>query len=91
MKVPRTWLYFMALVVECLPSKHKALSSNPSTTKKKKITPYDGAHLKKFNFIPKGFHFVSFSFAETESHYAVQAGLRLPKCWYYSHVPPYPT
>jgi hypothetical protein len=28
----------MAQVVECLPSKHKALSSNPSTTNTKKMS-----------------------------------------------------
>jgi hypothetical protein len=31
-----TWAGGMAQVVECWPSKHKALSSNPSTGRKKK-------------------------------------------------------
>jgi hypothetical protein len=29
----------VAQVIECLPSKHEALSSNPSATKKKKTKP----------------------------------------------------
>jgi hypothetical protein len=37
LKIMETWAAGMTQVVERLPSKHKALSSNPSTTKKAKI------------------------------------------------------
>jgi hypothetical protein len=38
----------MTQVVECLPSKHRALSSNPNTAKKKKKEEKEGNIFKIF-------------------------------------------
>jgi hypothetical protein len=50
----------MAQVVEGLPSKHKALSSNPSTAKQQKILSID-VHMEEFCY-----------FCKTELYFTVQ-------------------
>jgi hypothetical protein len=43
----------MAQVIECLPSKCEALSSNPNIEKKKSKTNNGGAWLKLYKYLPR--------------------------------------
>jgi hypothetical protein len=87
----------MAQVVKCLPRKCEALTSNPSTTKKKKKTleSYVIAQHSVTLVIWKKLNIFSpFSFSG-QSHYIDQARLKLKillpppsRCWSSRHAPP---